>query len=63
MSNEQCYLVTVSLIDNGKSVVWDDMPCYATSPEEAAKKTLAGYTAKAKARIVSIVDESGVAVA
>lgn len=63
MSNEQCYLVTVSLVDRGQAVVWDDMPCYATSPSEAAKKTLAGYTAKAKARIVSIVDESGVAVA
>lgn len=58
-SQEQRYEVTVELTDGGKRVTWDELGCYATSPEEAATKTLSTFRPKAKAVVKSIKDAGG----
>ncbi len=59
VNQEQRYEATVELTDGGKRVSWDELGCYATSPEEAARKTLTTFRPKANAVVKSIKDASG----
>lgn len=54
---EQRYMVWTLV--KGEKEVWD-LPCYAASPEEAAKKIRKGY--KVSVKIEKITDESGAVV-
>lgn len=51
---EQCY--TVWILVKGEGEAWD-MPCFATSPEDAVKKLVATYRKPVK--VQKVIDEAG----